>query len=80
MVTRAVAMVRACLPKLQKETLELLLEEGYDCEETTGGRGGDGEACEREVAWAMRQSGLLPWQSSLGGVQPQPTSCLRMID
>ena len=59
MVTRAVAMVRACLPKLQKETLELLFEEGYDCEETTGGRGGDGEACEREVAWAMCQSGLL---------------------
>ena len=73
-------MVRACMPKLQNEALELLFEDGFDCEQTTGGSGGDGEACEREVAWAMRQSGLLPWQSSLGGAQPQPNSCLRMID
>ena len=58
-------MVRACMPKLQNEALELLFEDGLDCEQTTGGSGGDGEACEREVAWAMRQSGLLPWQSSL---------------
>ena len=79
-VTRAVSMVRACMPKLQEEALGLLFEEGGDCEQATGGSGGDGEACEREVAWALCQSGLLPWQTSLGGAQPQPTSCLRMID
>ena len=73
-------MVRACMPKLQKEALELLFEEGLDDEQLTGGSGGDAEACEREVAWAMCQSGLLHGQTSLGGAQPQPISCLRMLD
>ena len=79
-MTRAVSMARACMPKLQKEALELLFEEGVDYEQTAGGRGGDGEACEREVVGATCQSGLLPWQSSLAGAQPQPSSCLRVID
>ena len=46
-VTRAVAMARACLPKLQEEALQLLFAEGLNGEETTaGGGGGDGTAYE----------------------------------
>ena len=45
-VTRAVAMARACLPKLDKEALQLLFAEDLDCEEATGGGGGDGASYE----------------------------------
>ena len=46
LVTRAVAMARACLPRLDKEALQLLFAEGLDEEETTGGGGGDGAGYE----------------------------------
>ena len=45
-VSRAVAMARACLPKLRQDALQLLFAEGLDGEETAGGSGGDGNACE----------------------------------
>ena len=45
-VSRAVAMARACLPKLRQDALQLLFAEGLDGEETAGGSGGDGTACE----------------------------------
>ena len=56
-VSRAVAMARACLPRLQKETLELLFEEGLDCEETAGGGGGDAEALEELAGYSGGRGG-----------------------
>ena len=40
-VTRAVAMARACLPKLTTEALQLLFGEDPDDNDATGGSGGD---------------------------------------
>ena len=45
-VTRAVAMARACLPKLGEEALRLLFAQDLDCEGQTGEGGGDWEALE----------------------------------
>ena len=50
-VTRAVAMARACIPKLQEDALQLLFAEGLDGEEATAREGGGDGIAYEDIRW-----------------------------
>ena len=56
-IKSAVAMAWACLPKLQKEILEHLFEDGLDCDEIAGRGGGDAETRDELAAYTRGRGG-----------------------